>query len=192
MIEKKDYLGGLDARMGDGYLGITLAKGWMAALEAANTMIFDGDIGKLFLKCGIKMSSAVPSTMCTLMATGLIEAGKALTGKNCMDVQDLAIFFKAYSDGIVKRGKCEKGDRTVLDSILPAAEASEHKLSLKEAAEAARKSSKEGLENTKRIKPKFGKAAVHANKAAGVEDQGAAAGFILVNTICNYITGENI
>jgi dihydroxyacetone kinase-like protein len=187
MTEKKDYLSGLDAQMGDGDLGITMSKGWGAAAEIANTTISEGDIGKLLLKCGIKMSSVVPSTMGTLMASGLIEAGKALAGKNSMNVEGLAVFFRAYSNGIIKRGKCERGDRTVLDSILPAAEAAEQGTSLKETAKAVRRSSEEGLESTKKMKPKFGKAAIHAAKAIGTVDQGAAAGFIIVDTICTYI-----
>jgi dihydroxyacetone kinase-like protein len=188
MTEKKDYLGNLDAKMGDGDLGITMDKGWATAMDMAYTAASEGDIGKLLFKCGVKMSSVVPSTMGTLMASGLIEAGKALTGKGTMTAQDLAVFFRAYSNGIAKRGKCEKGDRTVLDSILPAAEAAEMGISLSEMAQAASKSSAEGLKNTKKMKPKFGKAVAHAAQAVGVEDQGAAVGFIIVDTICNYIT----
>jgi len=35
--------------------------------------------------------------------------------------------------------------------------------------------------------PKYGKAAVHANAAAGVADQGAVAGLIMVQGIANYV-----
>lgn len=47
----------------------------------------------------------------------------------------------------------------------------------------------EGVEATKNMVPKFGKAAVFAAKAAGIADQGAVAGMYMIQglkrSICN-------
>ena len=51
---------------------------------------------------------------------------------------------------------------------------------LKQVIEAALEGAKEGVEATKDMTPKFGKAAVHAAKAAGVPDQGAVAGMYMI------------
>ena len=50
----------------------------------------------------------------------------------------------------------------------------------REEAQAALEGAKAGLEATKNMKPKYGKAAVVAAKALGTEDQGATAGMLLV------------
>ena len=113
MAENKAFLCELDAQMGDGDLGITMSRGWAAAAETAKTT--EGpDIGKMLMKSGLKMASAAPSTMGTITASGLMEAGKALAGKTQLDAAGLAVMLKGFCDGITKRGKCSPGDRTVV------------------------------------------------------------------------------
>ena len=62
------------------------------------------------MKAGMRMASVVPSTMGTLMASGIMEAGKALKRKeNEMGPADLSVYFTAFAAGIQKRGKCSRG-----------------------------------------------------------------------------------
>ena len=56
-------------------------------------------------------------------------------------------------------------------------------------AEAAVRGADEGVAATRDMTPKFGKAAVFAARAAGVEDQGAVAGQLVVQGLANYIRG---
>ena len=97
---------------------------------------------------------------------------------------DLAGFLEGFAAGIRKRGKCEPGDRTILDAMQPAAEAARREAeaggSLLAVLDAAIGGAGEGVEATKAMVPKFGKAAVHAAKAEGVPDQGAVAGKYLL------------
>ncbi|MCL2813824.1 MAG: dihydroxyacetone kinase subunit L [Oscillospiraceae bacterium] len=189
MAEQKAFLCELDAGMGDGDLGITMSSGWAAAAQTAKTAK-ETDIGKILMKSGLKMSSAAPSTMGTLLASALMEAGKSLSGKTLLGTSELSELLTGLCAGITKRGRCAPGDRTVLDSIWPAAEAAKQlgsAVSLKKAAAVIRDASKKGLENTKEMLPKFGRAAVFAEKVIGRQDQGATAGFLIIDAICNYI-----
>jgi len=201
MTEKKTELCEMDAKMGDGDLGITMSKGWSAVFEAAKEFSeleseqgSGSDIGKLLVKCGMKLSSAAPSTMGTLMASGLMSGGKNVSGKTEMGIREFAEFLMGFCDGIIKRGKCQAGDRTVLDSILPAAKQAESEakdcadnvLTIS-AIEAIQAASDNGLEQTRQMKPKFGKAAVFADKAADTVDQGAMAGNLVIRCFCEYL-----
>ncbi len=192
---KKEELCDMDAKMGDGDLGLTMEKGFGALPGIIRENTEASNVGKTLFKSGTKMAAAVPSTMGTLMASGIMEAGKKLNGKEEIGPEELAIFWRAYADGIKKRGKCEVGDRTVLDSIDAAAKAAEDKLSedpgaaLADIAAAAKDGALKGCEGTKDMKPKFGKAAVHEAAAAGVEDQGATVGKYLAEALCSYIAG---
>jgi len=189
MSERKDLLCELDARLGDGDLGLTMSRGWAAAAEAARGA-GETDIDKMLVKAGMKMSSAAPSTMGTLFASALMEAGKALKDKTEFGTAEFAALLNGFRDGIVKRGKCAPGDKTVLDAVWPAAEAAgrlDAVATLAEAAGVVRAAAREGLESTKEMLPKFGKAAVFAGKAKGLEDQGATAGYIVIDTICAYM-----
>lgn len=124
-IEKKEELCEMDARLGDGDLGLTMSKGYgsLPDLMREEAEGAAGDIGKMLMKAGMKMSSLVPSTMGFLMSTGIMEGGKALKGKTEIDGAALAAYLKGFAAGVQKRGKCEAGQRTIYDSVLPAAEA---------------------------------------------------------------------
>lgn len=193
--EKKDELCEMDAKLGDGDLGLTMSKGYgsLPNLMRSEMESAAGDIGKLLMKAGMKMSSLVPSTMGFLMSTGIMEGGKALKGKTELDGAGLAAYLTGFAAGVQKRGKCQAGQRTIYDSVLPASEAANAAVtakadaSLSEVITAALKAAEAGVEATKDMAPVFGKAAVHAAQCVGVADQGAVAGYYKILGLYQYI-----
>ncbi|MCR4704479.1 MAG: dihydroxyacetone kinase subunit L [Lachnospiraceae bacterium] len=190
--EKKEELCEMDANMGDGDLGLTMDKGYGALPELIRQNTEPGDIGKTLFKGASKMAGVVPSTMGTLMSSGIMEAGKALKGKAELGSAELGEFLTAFAAGIQKRGKCELGDRTILDAVDAAAKAGDAEAkagkSLKEIMEAAVKGAEEGVEATKNMVPKYGKAAVFSAKAIGIADQGAVAGKYLMEGLLRSVS----
>ncbi|MCH4032419.1 MAG: dihydroxyacetone kinase subunit L [Lachnospiraceae bacterium] len=188
---KKEELCEMDAQMGDGDLGLTMAKGFGALPGIIRDNLGEADLGRILFKAGMKMSGVVPSTMGTLMASGLMSVGRALSGKQELDAKDLAAFLAAFAEGIHKRGKCEAGDRTIYDALLPAAEsagqAADRGGSLADVIDAACEGAEKGVEATKEMIPKYGKAAVFSAKAKGVRDQGAVAGLYLLEGMKKYL-----
>lgn len=191
--EKKEELCDMDAKMGDGDLGLTMDKGYGALPQLIKENTEPGDIGKTLMKAGMKMAGLVPSTMGTLMSSGVMEGGKALKGKTEFGAEELSVYLTAFAAGIKKRGKCELGDRTILDSVdagaKSAAEAVAAGKTMEEVIEAACQGAAAGVEATKDMVPKFGKAAVFAAKAAGVADQGAVAGMYMIQGLKRGICG---
>ena len=192
MSENAQRLCEMDANMGDGDLGLTMKRGFGALPELLTNQDQEIDIGKCLAKAGMKMSSVAPSTMGTLMSSGIMEGGKRLTGCVEIGAGELAKFLEGYAAGIAKRGKCQRGDRTVLDAIGPAAdaaleEASREGATLASVIGAAVRGADEGVASTREMVPKFGKAAVLAARAAGVEDQGAVAGQLVIHGMADYI-----
>ena len=115
--EKKDELCDMDAKMGDGDLGLTMHKGYAALPDLIRENSETGDVGKTLMKSGMKMASVVPSTMGTLMSSGVMEGGMALKGKSELGPAELATYLTAFAAGVQKRGKCALGDRTILDAV---------------------------------------------------------------------------
>ena len=191
--EKKEELCEMDARMGDGDLGLTMDKGYGALPDLIRQNTEAGDIGKTLMKAGMKMASVVPSTMGTLMSSGVMEGGKALKGKSEMGPQELAQYLTAFAAGIQKRGKCQLGERTILDAVdagaKKAAEAAGTGKDMAGVIEAACEGAAEGVEATKQMTPKYGKAAVFAAKAIGTPDQGATAGMYMIQGLKRSICG---
>ena len=183
MAENKDYLIELDANSGDGDLGLTMSKGFSAAKEKVRVST-DTDLGKLIFSAGSTLASAVPSTMGTLMGSGFLGAGKALKGMESLDAAGFAAFAQGYYEGVQKRGKANPGERTVLDSLKPAADAAKAAADagcddVKELAQKTYEAACEGVEATKEMAPVYGKAFVHREKLHGVPDQGAIVGSLL-------------
>lgn len=193
MEQNASILCDMDARMGDGDLGLTMRKGFGAIPDALRALD-EPDIGKCLMKAGMKMASAAPSTMGTLMASGIMAGAKALAGRTQMDAAAYAGYLRAFAQGIMSRGKCAPGDRTVLDAALPAAEYAEAALradadaSLMAVANEALKGAWDGVEQTRRMVPKFGKAAVFSSRAQESVDQGAYAAALMLQGCYDYIS----
>ena len=96
-----------------------MSDGFKAAAAAVQTSE-ETDLGKTAYTAGKAMSNAVPSTMGTLMASGLMAIGKAFKGAESIDDTNFPDFFQAYFDGVRTRGKAEVGDKTFLDGLAPA------------------------------------------------------------------------
>lgn len=195
-MEKKEELCEMDARLGDGDLGLTMSRGFTELPDLLREGAKDagGDVGRLLMKAGMKMSSAVPSTMGFLMASGIMEGGKALKGRTEIDGAALAEYLAGFAAGVQKRGKCSIGQRTIYDSVKPAADAAKDCVeadpdaALEKVAAAALQAAAAGVEATKEMVPVFGKAAVHAAKCSGVADQGAVAGYYKILGMHNYLS----
>lgn len=185
MAEQAEMLCGMDAKMGDGDLGLTMKRGFAALPEALRAST-EPDLGKRLASAAMKMAGIAPSTMGTLMASGLMRGGTALAGLPEIGPAEFSLFLNAFVEGIAKRGKCARGERTVLDAVGPAADRAAELLirkpdaALSEVAAAALEGARAGVEATKGMSPKYGKAAVFTGQTAGIPDQGACAGMYLL------------
>jgi len=190
---KKEYLIELDSIMGDADLGLTMFAAFLAAHKEVET-IETQDIGRLFVQAGAAMAKAAPSTMGTLMATGFMRGGKAVKGIHDLGLTDLSLFFDAFVEGLMERGKAKPGDKTVIDSLHPAAqalrEAAECGSSLASAFEKALTAAEDGLESTKDMTAQHGRAAYYREKSRDRQDAGAVVGKMIVQTFKEMIDSK--
>ena len=179
MERNRERLLELDRAVGDGDLGLTMTAGFGGAAREAGEAVAVGETepGRLWLKAGMAINRHAPSTMGTLMATGFMRGGKALAGKAEAASPEMAVFFRAFLDGVIERGKAKPGDKTVVDAILPAAEAAGAAAgkSLADALADILAGARQGLEDGKRLMSRRGKAAVFREKTIGLEDPGSFA-----------------
>lgn len=184
MTEKRDWLIELDSIVGDSDLGLTMSDGFQAAAKAAAESGLT-DMGKLSYQAGKAMASAVPSTMGTLMASGLMNAGKVLKGTEEWDASQEVAFFEAYFEGVKNRGKAELGDKTFLDGLYPAVEALKAALtagaSEQDAAKQAAEAGWQAFENTRGMLARQGRMAIRGEKSRELLDPGAAVAALLMD-----------
>lgn len=188
MVENRDYLIELDSVVGDSDLGLTMSDGFAAAYKAAADSD-EMDIGKLLYNAGKTMSTAVPSTMGTLMASGLMQAGKVLKGRTELTDTDIADIFKAYLEGVANRGKAKVGEKTFLDGFDPAVTALKEALNkgdtLADGATKAREAAEKGFKNTTNMVAVHGRAATRGEASRTLEDPGAAVAMLIMKAFEN-------
>ncbi|WP_069335062.1 DAK2 domain-containing protein, partial [Klebsiella pneumoniae] len=172
MEANKSVLTELDSVVGDGDLGLTMSDGFAAAARYAQQSE-ERDLGRFFYMAGKAMASAVPSTMGTLMASGLMQAGKAFKGRETLGLTEAGVLFQAWYDGVQQRGKAQPGEKTFLDGMAPvlaALLAGEEPLT---AARNALLQAQQGVQQTTTMVAKHGRAAIHGERSRTFVDPGA-------------------
>src|SRR5213595_1352021 len=89
---------------------------------------------------------------------------------------------------VKKRGKSDRGEKTMLDVLIPVqlawAEACEEGLPLPQAIERLRQAAKAGLESTRPLMATKGRASFLRERSVGHLVPGAYSSFLLVDAIC--------
>jgi dihydroxyacetone kinase-like protein len=177
----------LDQAVGDGDLGVTAIK-LAEALETAADQ-GGGDLGKFLAQTGMALNRAAPSTMGTLMATALMQAGKEVLGKESLAAADLPQLLRAATEGVRTRGKANPGDKTLLDALQPASDAfaaalSEGK-SLTAAAEAMVAAARDGRDRVTPLRNRIGRASWLGERTEGKVDPGCGFAVVVLTALAS-------
>lgn len=121
---EKDYLTELDGAIGDADHGITMLLGFGAvASELARSELDDMRPSAVMTVAASAFLNAVGASTGPLYATGFLRAATALETRQRLDPDGQVDMLKAITLGIQERGKGQRGDKTMLDAWIPAAEA---------------------------------------------------------------------
>jgi phosphoenolpyruvate---glycerone phosphotransferase subunit DhaL len=182
IIENEPYLSEADRNLGDGDHGLGMQRGFTAAKEKLNALTGEEPIDKVFSTVGMALISSMGGASGAIFGTLFRDGGKALAGREALDAAGLAVFFRAACDGVVARGKAQPGDKTMVDSLHPAAVAAEASagLSLIAAAEAIAAAAAQGRDASKAMIATLGRAKTLGEASIGHPDAGACS----VTLIC--------
>ena len=180
--EQKDYLTQLDNEIGDGDHGVNLARGFTEVDKKLDTLT-DKDIGTILKAVGMTLVSSVGGASGPLYGTAFMYAGKQVSDKFEIDINDFKEIIKVAIEGVQVRGKAVRGEKTMLDSMIPALEAmneeNDSKACLNKAIDAANK----GIEYTKTIIATKGRASYLGERSLGHQDPGATSFTYLLEAI---------
>ncbi|AEM79371.1 dihydroxyacetone kinase DhaL subunit [Thermoanaerobacter thermohydrosulfuricus] len=189
--ENKEYLTELDAAIGDADHGINLDRGFDAVKQKLTTLPETTDIGTILKTIGMTLVSTVGGASGPLYGTAFMRAGQVVQGKNELSEEDIVKIFEAALDGIKQRGKAEAGDKTMIDSIEPAYKALkdslENNIALPEALNRAANAAKEGMEYTKNISARKGRASYLGERSIGHLDPGATSAYLMIKSFSDVV-----
>jgi phosphoenolpyruvate---glycerone phosphotransferase subunit DhaL len=177
-VDNEKLFGDLDAVVGDGDFGYSMARGFEIVLSDWDS--FDRtDIGTFLKKIAVVITSRVGGTSGPLWGTAFLRAGATAGDKTELTSDDALAMLRAAIEGIKKRGNSDLGDKTLLDALVPAVD--ELQKALEEGDEAsavirrAATVARERAEATREMIAKRGRAAYTGERSIGTLDAGAIA-----------------
>jgi dihydroxyacetone kinase-like protein len=183
----------LDARIGDGDHGINMQRGMEAV--AAELRASEPDVGAadLLRRSGRRVVSVVGGASGPLYGTLLIATADAL-GDLPAGVADLA---RALEEGIAavgRRGRSTVGQKTMLDTLVPAAATLASTLrsgaTNAEAGVGAAEAARAGRDGTRDMIAQRGRASYLGERARGHLDPGAASSLLLIEALAAVLVDQ--
>ncbi|RDW22162.1 dihydroxyacetone kinase subunit L [Oceanobacillus arenosus] len=190
IVEKeKDYLCDLDRKLGDGDHGVTMSIGWQAVNEQLNGKLAEeSDCGKISSTVGMTFLNAVGSSVGPLYATGFMRGGKAVKGKSELNDVDLAAYWIAFINGVQERGNAKVGDKTMMDTLIPALEALVVNFDREfiPAFESAVEAGEIGMKSTTDLVSKIGRSSRLGERSKGAQDPGATSAHMILKAFLDF------
>jgi dihydroxyacetone kinase-like protein len=190
--QHRDELTQLDSPIGDADHGVNLDRGFTAVLGKLPT-VADKDIGTILKTTGMTLVSTVGGASGPLYGTAFIRAGMALADRYELAEGEVLAALEAALEGIIARGKANRGDKTMVDAIGPGIDA------LKEAVAggedfvtAVRKgvaATEAGMKDTINMLALKGRASYLGERSIGHQDPGATSAFYIAQVMLETIEG---
>ena len=187
-VDNEKYFGDLDAVVGDGDFGYSMARGFELVLEG-----WDGfdrtDIGTFLKKIAVVITSRIGGTSGPIWGTAFLRAGATAGTAQRLDAGQVVAMLRASIGGIMARGKSDVGDKTLLDALVPAVDTIEEQVSgghsAAEALRAAAVTARERAEATREMLAKRGRAAYTGERSIGTLDAGAVAVAVMFEALAD-------
>lgn len=190
IIDAREELGEADRATGDGDHGQGMAAGFGAGQKAlAEAQL--GSVGDAFKAIGSAVLGTSGGASGVIFGTMFRAPAKVLKGET-LDADGYATALEAAAEQVSARGKAQAGHKTMLDALIPAAEAARDAADggLAAAARAAAEAAQRGSEATADMVATFGRAKSLGERARGHKDPGSISVAILLTAIADGIERE--
>lgn len=186
IIANSAELTALDARIGDGDHGINMRRGMEAVREVIDSAPDDAGAAHLLRQAGRRIISVVGGASGPLYGTLLVETADAL-GESPSAVRDLAAALEQGVAAVGRRGRSQAGQKTMLDTLMPAAAGMASALrsgaSAGDAGSAGVRAAGMGRDATRDMIAQRGRASYLGERARGHLDPGAVSAFLLIDAL---------
>ncbi len=185
-----DTLRDLDAKIGDGDLGITVTRGF-AAVVTGFPEVEGKAVSDQLARSGMAFNRAAASTFGVLFASAMMRGGMAVKDRDDVGQADIVPIARAAFQGLLDRGKASIGDKTLLDALGPAIDAFEGAQqsgkSLADATDSAVDACRAGVEATIEMQSRVSRAGWLGERSIGVQDPGATAVLFILEAVQKWV-----
>ncbi len=188
VVREQAFLSEIDGKIGDGDHGINMGKGFRLA---ADRLRAGGPFGLAhgLATLGDTLLGDIGGSMGPLYGSCFTEMAGALDGAERIDAAGFAAMLRAGQAAVVDLGGAKPGDKTLVDVLAPAAAAFEAAQGRGEPFGACLAAMKQaagaGLESTRDMVARVGRASRLGERSRGTLDAGAASCNLLLGTLAD-------
>lgn len=177
LVDSEAYLGDIDAIAGDGDHGIGMTRGAAAGDETARAMVQAGAGARTLLeRVGEAWAERSGGTSGALWGAAIGAAAACVDDTEAPDPRAVIAGAIAGVEAILRLGKAEVGDKTMVDAAIPFRDvlaAAGDAVPLATAWADAVAAAEQGADGTAAFAAKRGRAKTHQDKSVGTPDPGA-------------------
>lgn len=177
----------LDQAIGDGDHVTNLQRG-LAALQEQSAELSEMDWSAALMKIGMTLMSTMGGASGSLYGSLFIAMGKKAKDTE-VDKANFAAVFRAGVESVKARGKADLGEKTMLDTLIPAVKSLEQNSNddLQTQLDALKKVAYDGMLSTKDMLATKGRASFLGERARGHIDAGARTSQLVICAIAGVI-----
>lgn len=188
VIQKnKDFLSEVDGKIGDGDHGINMNKGFTMCKDKLDGTEFSLSEGLSTL--ADTLQEDIGGSMGPLY--GVLFEEMALAVQEEITPEVFLKMLQSAVTGVQEIGNAKQGDKTLLDTLIPAVDAYEKALAegmdFIGALENLKKAAEDGWKSTEGMMAKIGRASRLGERSIGVLDAGATSCYLLITSLANSI-----
>ena len=191
-VDNEKYFCDLDAVVGDGDFGYSLARGFEIVLSDFDDLEYE-DAGGLLKKTALVLTKRIGGTSGPIWGTAFLRAGAKLSMPE-PSADDVIAALRAAIDGIKQRGNSDLGDKTLLDALVPAVDTLEASLGegAATALERAAVTARESAEATKGMLAQRGRASYTGDRSRDSVDAGAVGVAVMFEAVSKAWRGSEL
>ena len=189
---RRDELSKLDSATGDGDHGTSASRAMDALLTALDEAGPDSDLADLFQKIGWAILGIDGGSTGPLVGSLFMGMGEAIGDRKTLDASAVADMFAGGVAKIGKQSRAQVGDKTMMDALIPAADAiaAARESGIAEMLQQGARAAAAGAEATSDMQAKFGRARNLGERSKGHVDPGARSMACLVAGFYEGLTGQ--
>jgi dihydroxyacetone kinase-like protein len=190
----KDYLSRIDGEIGDGDHGVNLNKGVTFAAEQLAQQ--ETDMSGALAVLGRTLMTRIGGSLGPLYGTFFMEMARASKGVAALDVNTVGKMLHDAAEGMGRISSAKQGDKTMMDTLLPAVAAFEtaatNGADLRKALLQMKQAAQTGMESTREMVAKIGRSSRLGERSKGVLDAGAISMNLILQCFADQVlTMEN-
>ena len=185
--ENRAYLSEIDGAIGDGDHGINMSKGFTLCGDALRAEPQLPGLAEGLDALAMTLLEGIGGSMGPLYGSFFMGLAETLSGKETLDAPLFGEALAAGVAGVETVGSAKVGDKTLIDTLVPARDAYQAALAggadFNAALTAMIEAAEKGWQSTKDLQARIGRASRLGERSIGVLDAGSTSCFLLLKTL---------